>query len=334
MSVHILCGLNQKDDKIDKHGRDTVRFDPQQRNNINIVVGTEKMRAILLNWCRDVFAIFLQRVTIRIEMAMVILKKLLDCVIYDILDGQTNRKYLQLIGTACIFETIVIIDLYHFGLSPQSVERKQHRLSGQLVDYTDNAYQSFQVTELIYALMANPRFYKESRAMGEYVFTYQDANDIKWEAALEVVRIMMYDAINRYEFVSILRVDSMGVQRDGKTDLLQHPEIRQFINVVIECACEIVENMVFQLFHKRLREHKLIALTCLMIAVKQQGAYDALYSSTSLPRYFESVSGINYQTFIEMESVVLKATGWEGCPDLAKRLDFKQYGGLRQLFDK
>ena len=338
------------ENKIDDHYPDTLVFNPKYEINVDLLKNpTEKMRGILLNWCKKVLLEILEILENNeiLEATLLTVKVLIDYIVFTLLKGRVNRHQLQLIG--CSSMLLAMIRLHRANTE---------QLSKHLADFADNAYTSGQIYKVARHILDRHKefvtglknVYDNYIKFGNVKMTYANPMNSKqyttpsrpkWESDRDEINNLFLQVIKNATFIRLFRLRSFGIDKNRVSDyeLVSHPSINDFFEIVIECANEIMEKVVFDSFDRYLtknsKKRAIFALACLLIAFKQQGAFDWIYDEPGIARFFGSIVNCYVRELTDLEVPILIFTNWKGCPNVEEWVEKKQYvKTLLQLDDK
>lgn len=350
-----LSVVHQNQD-IDQHRLEKYVFDPTKKIDIEQLNVTERMRGILLNWCRNILGIYFKKDKMILDSSFLSVKILFDYITFTLLKGQLNRAYIQLIGCACLF--IAIKTTYHIiGMGKEAESQSfQLELLKKLAYFTDDSYTSRQIFDLVECIIRENRdFLSEVKdTQINYInlervkikFSdsddsdeYKSPTDPKWETFLREINHKFMTVVKDASFIRLLRLRSFGIMsRMSDSELISHPNLNEMFEVMIECANEIIEQVVFNTFNHRLTKNSsdrlVFAFTCLLIAIKQQGAFDWVYDQSGLTKHFASLLSYNVKKINSLEIMLLTLTDWKGCPNIETRMELKYHKDALLQLDK
>lgn len=359
-SIYEIVGL-LGDGTIDQHYQNGGIFDPTQKIDTEQLTGTEKMRAILLNWCRDVLSVYFKDNKLVIDSAFLSVKLLFDYITFTLLNGRLNRSYIQLIGCVCLFFAIKLS--YYFIGKKKEVESDsfQLQLLKKFSHYTDNSYTFYQIFELINCMMENNDFksflFDVNETQLNYIkleqvkINYSSSDDLdnseeykspmdkKWETFVREINHAFITVMRKPTFIRLLRLKSLGMLgRMSDNDLISHPILNEMFEVMIECANEIMEQVVFNVFNhrftKNLKRRMIFAFTCLLIAIQQQGSFDWVYDTSEISNYFALLLSYDAKKINNLEINLLTLTNWKGCLNIENRIELKNHKDALLQMDK
>ena len=371
-----MVGLDKKNPEslINKHKPDqNLIFDPQNPVDIDHLKGTEKMRGILLNWCRSVLDnIFSKKVII--DSSFLIVKILFDYITFSLLNGYLNRQYIQLIGCVCLFisikETYYILGmkaqienldfevklikrlsyLTEDSYSPEEILQATNYVIGEITridniksevkyDEDDEEDEDEQEESFLVSLQKTLKKYISTRNIQD-VYTrnpeiYDNRNDKKWLSFIEEMDDEFMKAIRHPNFLSALRLPSFDINSRNDLKRMTHDELIEKINkddifsIMIECANEIMEQIVFNSFNHHLTKDpikKEFAFACLLVAIQQQAAFDWMYEKDPrIPKHIASLIDTTPERLFKIEEFIIRLTGWKGCPNIETLVESKHH---------
>ena len=142
-------------------------------------------------------------------------------------------------------------------------------------------------------------------------------------------------AIRHPNFLSALRLPSFDINSRNDLKRMTHDELIEKINkddifsIMIECANEIMEQIVFNSFNHHLTKDpikKEFAFACLLVAIQQQAAFDWMYEKDPrIPKHIASLIDTTPERLFKIEEFIIRLTGWKGCPNIETLVESKHH---------
>jgi regulator of extracellular matrix RemA (YlzA/DUF370 family) len=145
----------------------------------------------------------------------------------------------------------------------------------------------------------------------------------------KAIRVITINKRNRRVYLTQLNefclsmMQSESVTRHIFQDVLHEKTIQRIKKIILECAEELIDTVIFDILSGRVDETVLytIAAACLSIAIKIFGAYDWINENKVVPVIVQKSAIMNKvvskRKMILIESDILRRTDWKGCASSA-----------------